>query len=116
MSDQEVKNSSNETLLATIEILLKQNRRLEAEIARRDSLEFRGGSIRDALRRLRLYGVVPLFVAKGNVESLREYLAERSPELLEASSEVWPLDTDALSQSTKDEIRLTSNSGNNRWF
>jgi len=72
-------------------------------------------TIANGLRRLRLHGVIPLFVASGDIKTLLDDVEKNSPDLIEAVREVWPLDTSALSEETKSEIKEKANNGMYRW-
>lgn len=78
-----------------------------------DDLEL---ELSNALRRLRLHGVVPLLVAPGGIDKLAEDISRSSPVLRKAVLEVWPVETLSLQASTIADLMATAKNGTNRWY
>ena len=70
----------------------------------------------DALRRLRMHAVIPLYVGSGDSEALREDVARSSPELSQAMQEVWMLSGAPVAQDVKMSFATAAKNGMSRWF
>lgn len=88
----------------------------QIELLMRTRNEDLGDRISDALRRLRLHGVIPLLVASGGIDKLAEDVSKSSPELEKAVHDVWPVETTVLEVSTIADIMAKAKNGMNRWF
>jgi hypothetical protein len=71
--------------------------------------------VREAVKRLRLHGVILLHVGAQDIPSLANELAP-NPILRDVIDLVWPLSTAPVSPDVKQALHVAANYGNNRWF
>lgn len=71
--------------------------------------------VEDALRTLRLHGVVPMYVGKDDFTTLSESVAKSSPFLYKALDQVWMLAGAPVSEAVKTAIQDSAKNGMNRW-
>lgn len=71
--------------------------------------------IEDTLRRLRLHGVIPLYVGSRDCESLEQEIANASPELIGALDQVWLLESAPISRDIRSIVKAAANNGLSRW-
>lgn len=74
-----------------------------------------GQYLKDSLRRLRLHGIIPLYVGGEGVEALVQQVAKSSPQLTESLSEIWLLATAPVPQAVRDALSSAANNGMSRW-
>jgi hypothetical protein len=91
---------------------LEAQLRLEREQAQESIQRF----LPDALRRLRMHAVIPLYVGSADGEALREDIAKSSPELSQAMKEVWMLSGAPVTHDVKSAIAAAAKNGMSRWF
>lgn len=66
------------------------------------------------LRRMRMHGIIPLYVGDQDCEALKSSFAV-DPASSEAFEQVWFLDNAPVQQDVKDAVRKAANYGMNRW-
>jgi len=82
---------------------------------RREAKDSHSDVVQDALRRLRLHGVVPMYVGKHDFATLSECVAKSSPSLYKAIDQVWMLAGAPVPDAAKTAIQDAANNGMNRW-
>lgn len=98
------------SLQARIEDLMSQ---LQCE--RRAAKDGHASVVEDALRTLRLHGVVPMYVGKDDFTTLSEGVAKSSPFLYKALDQVWMLAGAPVPEAAKTAIQDAAKNGMNRW-
>ena len=71
--------------------------------------------INEAVRRLRLHGVIPLYVGVGDFEQVRADVRRSSPLLVSAMEEIWLLQSAPVPETAKSALFAAANHGMNRW-
>jgi hypothetical protein len=71
--------------------------------------------IYDAVRRLRLHGVIPLYVGAEDFEQVRSDVRKSSPLLISAMEETWLLQSAPVPDTAKSALFAAANHGMNRW-
>lgn len=71
--------------------------------------------VNDAVRRLRLHGVIPLYVGDEDFDKVRADVRRSSPLLVSAMEEVWLLQSAPVPESARSVLFSAANHGMNRW-
>lgn len=72
--------------------------------------------LHDGLRRLRLHGVIPLYVGNLSRDELRREIGSSSPELGDAFQELWWLDAAPVPDDVRESISAAARNGMSRWY
>lgn len=97
------------TLQAQIKLLERQ-----IENERKYRAEDRPMEIGEAVKRLRMHGVIPLHIGDQDRGKLREELAV-NPLFADVVDQVWLLSAAPVVQEVKDAIKIAADHGMNRW-
>ncbi len=97
------------TLQARIKLLERQ-----IEIGRQHRIEDHPMEIGEAVKRLRLHGIIPLHVGDQDCAELASELAE-NPSFSRVADQVWMLSAAPVSPEVKDAIKTAANYGMSRW-
>lgn len=71
--------------------------------------------INDAVRRLRLHCVIPLYVGTEDFDKVRSDVRKSSPLLISALEETWLLQSAPVPETAKSALLAAANHGMNRW-
>lgn len=71
--------------------------------------------IRNGLRRLRLHGIIPLYVGSDSIEVVEQRVHNSTPPLTKTLNEIWWLTNAPVSQAVKDALSSAANGGMRRW-
>ena len=71
--------------------------------------------VNDAVRRLRLHGVIPLYVGVEDFDQVRSDVRKSSPLLIGAIEETWLLHSAPVPDTAKSALLAAANHGMNRW-
>lgn len=71
--------------------------------------------VNEAVRRLRLHGVIPLYVGAEDFDKVRADVRRSSPVLVSAMEEVWLLQNAPVPASARSVLFSAANHGMNRW-
>lgn len=108
-----------ENPVGVINALQKQVEQLEAKLAATEDLLRHENSktpdYSNALRRMRLFSVMPLYVGEGGLEELTNLVGKHSPELVSCVDDIWPLESAPFSDAVKQEIFAHAKNGMERW-
>lgn len=97
-------NSMQNRIDALVERLAATERLLEEE-------RLKPVTVTPALRRLRLFGVMTLYVGEGGRDHLEQQLAKHSPELLDCLDAFWFLENTPVSDQAKNELAAIGETG-----
>lgn len=102
-----------EGLINTLQARVKQ---LERQL--QNELEYhaqpRPGEFANAIKSLRLHGLILLHVGDQDGQQLQEQLAQH-PQLREVIDVVWPLSSAPVAPGVREALKVASNRGNTRW-
>jgi hypothetical protein len=71
--------------------------------------------VHDSVRRLRLHGVIPLYVGAEDFDKVRADVRRSSPLLVSAMEETWLLQSAPVPEAAKSALFAAANHGMNRW-
>lgn len=71
--------------------------------------------INDAVRRLRLHCIIPLYVGAEDFDKVRVDVRRSSPLLVNAMEEAWLLQNAPVPEAAKSALFAAANHGMNRW-
>ena len=71
--------------------------------------------IKDAVRRLRLHCIIPLYVGAEDFDQVRSDVRKLSPLLISAMEEIWLLENAPVPETAKSALLAAANHGMNRW-
>ena len=71
--------------------------------------------VHDAVRRLRIHGVIPLYVGTEDFDKVRADVRRSSPLLVSAMEEAWLLQSAPVPETAKSALFAAANHGMNRW-
>ena len=71
--------------------------------------------VHDSVRRLRLHGVIPLYVGADDFDKVRSDVRRSSPLLVSAIEEAWLLQNAPVADAAKSALLAAANHGMNRW-
>lgn len=97
-------NSMQSRIDALVEQLAATERLLEEE-------RLKPVPVTPALRRLRLFGVMTLYVGEGGRDHLEQQLAKHSPELLDCLDAFWYLENAPVSDQAMHEFGMFAKAG-----
>lgn len=97
------------TLQARIKLLERQ-----IENERQYRAEDRPMEVGEAIKRLRMHGVIPLHIGDQDRGKLKEELAT-NPLFADVVDQVWLLSAAPVAQAVKDAIKIAADHGLNRW-
>lgn len=72
-------------------------------------------NLADGLRRLRLHGVIPLYVGPMDMAALQTEVASTSPELSAILDQVWMLSAAPVALEVRNSLAIAAGNGMSRW-
>lgn len=72
-------------------------------------------NLADGIRRLRLHGVIPLYVGPMDMGALQAEVASTSPELSAILDQVWMLSAAPVAREVRNSLATAAGNGMSRW-
>ena len=95
-----------------VEELQSQIRFLEGRLASEQTRPIDHGP---ALKRLRMFSVMALYIGDGGRDRLRQALVDHSPELMHLEDSIWCLENAPVGEQAKEEFRMLAKTGMERF-